>query len=630
MTLLSAHILENEHLFPRPILLNQSRQIFSIFYTAALRFREDKHDPAQELVRSNLTEGEWIKAVVQGATEKSPRWRHTLMIGGLLLAYAAREMEPLPLSLQQKLEGALVHSSNLALGSRDDPESLVCVIFVLNHTFNLLSDIHRLQLDYNMLLPVLFDTIFFSREGLEQGYWLGIIDQDVRPGPSQKFNWSTRSPSARRVQEIKSRPLVTSLGMMARLLAQSIEHTSDPRLILDTVNRLADFAKILLTSWRQNKLSEVHVLEESQYLDQETISATLPPLLHIFRDTMFATIITLRAVLGRLLCDQFMATDFNAPVLATRCLEILRNLHFISHRFGQTTSSQYMFIYFTPMDILSQYPRQAESFLASIKPQEAGRIPAHPLDRTLDLFFLNSAEHFTLTVPASTNAQLLDAAFPYVQSQGDPRLGELYEAAHSVVLAVFAAPQNSDVIPRHIPLYVEILLQSFPQLLNPRQFRLAIKSVAKLAAPPSTIATVMPMVQAVIMDLLSHRFSQASEAILPPSADVPIEGSKPLSEKSVLHLAMVDSLSCLPVPLLQECLPITADLLHKINDPIQRNICQQRLWEVMSNGDMDVERAAACVCWWNSRGGRELVVYGELPEEDEYTMSGALEQDSKL
>ncbi len=552
------------------------------------------------------------------------------MIGGLLLAYSSRSIDPLPTSLQQKLEGALVHASNLALGSTDGSDALATVVFVLTHTFNVLSETNRSLLNCDLLLPVLSDIALFSKEGLDHGYWLGIIDQDVRQGQNQKFNWSARSLSARRVQEIKSRPLVTSLGMTARLLAHSIEQTSDRQTILNFVNRLADFAKNLSTAWRQNKLSEVHVLEESQFLDQETISNTLPPLLQLLRDTMFATIITLRAVFGRLLCDQLLATDVNAPVLATSCLQTLRNMYFISHRFGQTFSSQYTFVYFTPMDILNQYPQHAEAFLTFIKPREPGRIPAHPLDRTLDLFFLNTAEHFTLTVSASTNAELLNAAFPYIQSQDDPRLGELYEAAHSVVLSVFAAPQNSDVVPRHVPVYVETLLQSFPHLLNPRQFRLAVRTVTRLAAPPSSIATIIPSMQAVIMDLLSNRFMSAADVVLPPSVDIPPEGEKPLSEKSVFLLAIIDCLSSLFVPLLLEWLPTTADLLHKINDPLQRSICLQRFWEVLSNGNMDVERAAACVAWWNSRGGRELVVYGELPEEEEYTMSGALQQDTKL
>ena len=552
------------------------------------------------------------------------------MLGGLLLAYSGKDMDPLPLGLQQKLESALVHASNLALSMRDDAESMAGVVFVLNHTFNLLSDFHRSQLSYDRLLPVLVETAYFSGEGLEGGYWLSLIGQDVRQVQNQKFKWSVRSPSATHIQEIKSRPIVTSLGMMARLLALSVEHASDPMLVMGATARLTDFANNIAVAWRQNKLSEVYVPEESQYLDQETLSTTMPPLLHLLRDTMFATIITLRAVFGRLLCDRFLALDVNAPVLARSWLTIERDMYFISHRFGQTSSSQYTFVNFTAIDVLNQYPGQAEAFIASIAPREPGKVPAHPLDRTLDLFFLNTAEQFTLTISAASNADILNAASPYIQPNGDPRLGELYEAAHSCVLAVFSAPQNADIVPRHLPMYVETLLSSFPHLLSPRQFRLAIKSVARLAAPPSTIATVMPMIQAVVLDLLSHRFLSASEAILLPSADFPIEAKQPLSEKSVCLLATIDCLSLLPTALLQEWLSITADLLHKMNDHVQRDVCQQRLWEALSSGEMDVERAAVCVAWWNSRGGRELVLFGDLPEEEDYSMSGGLQEDSKL
>jgi hypothetical protein len=116
VTLLSSQMLENDILYPRPASLGQSRQIFSVFYTAALRFREDKatvetahgHDLDQQ--HSNLPEVEWIKAVVKGAGEWSPRWRHTLMLAGLLVAYTGRDAVPLPSSLRQKLEGALIHA----------------------------------------------------------------------------------------------------------------------------------------------------------------------------------------------------------------------------------------------------------------------------------------------------------------------------------------------------------------------------------------------------------------------------------------------------------------------------------------------------------------------------------------
>ncbi|OAP61977.1 hypothetical protein AYL99_04180 [Fonsecaea erecta] len=632
ITLLTSQLLSNDVLYPVPTEVARCRQIFSVFYTAVLRLIEDKHSLAQEHTRSNLTITEWTTAVVHGANDKSPRWRHTLLLGALLLAFHSKDFEGLASGLKNRLEVALVVASNLALQEKDaEPNCELAVVFVLNHTFPLLSDAQRQQVDYDLLLPVLIDATFFSREGLEHGYWLGVIDYDVRPSPDQKFKWTVTSTSFRKVTEIKSRNLVTALGALSRLIAHSIENVHDRSHIIYCVNRLAEFSRTLATSWRQNKLSEVDIKEQAQCLDQETINKTFPVLLQMLRDTMFSVVISLRSVLGRLLCDNVLASDSNCPGIAMQSLHILRDTYFIAHRFGLTSSSQYVFVNFTAIDILSQYPLQSENFLDSIRPADLGRIPPHPLDRLQDLFFLNTAEHFTLILPPQTNQGLLfSAAAPYVDPQGDARLAEIFEAAHSVVLAILAAPQNAELATTIVPFYVETLLQSFPKPLSPRQFRLAIKSVVRIAAPPSAIAVAMPLTQAVVLDLLRERMEHASEDSLPPNPDLPIENSRPLSEKAVLLLAIIDCLSFLPVPLLEEYLPLTAELLHKVGNPSQRKQCQQRLWDTLSNGEMDVERAATCVAWWTSRGGREHVLYGEQPEDQDFTMSGALPFESKL
>ncbi|KAL2399704.1 hypothetical protein ABEF95_001033 [Exophiala dermatitidis] len=634
VSLLSSHLLSTDVLYPTPTDLARCRQIFSVFYTAVLRLIEDKKDPSQvsPSPRSHLSVTEWTRAVVRGADESSPRWRHTLLLGGLILAFQSRGFEEIPSDLRNKLEAALVMAVNLALQQKgSEPNCELAVVFVLNHTFPVLSDYHRSQVNYDNLLPVLVDAAFFSREGLEQGYWLGIIDFDVRQTAERRFNWSTTSVSFRKVTDIKSKSLVSALGPLSRLIAHSIDNVQDRLLIVHSTNNIAGFARNLSTSWRQNKLSELDPREESQYLDQETISKTLPVLLQLLRDTMFAAIIALRSVLGRLLCDGVLASDTNAPALAMQSLHILRDTYFISHRLGLTSSSQYMFVNFTAVDVLSRYQAQSENFLESIRPASLGRIPPHPLDRLHDLFFLNTAEHFTLTVSPRLNQDLLfNGAAPYIDPQGDPRLGEIYEAAHSVILAILAAPQNAEVATRNVPFYVETLLQSFPRPLAARQFRLAVKSVVRIAAPPSPIAVCMPLMQAIILDLLRERMSHASEELLPSDPDLSKESQPPLSEKAVFLLSIIDCLSFLPVALLEEWLPLTAELLHKIESPAQKQQCLQRFWDTLSNGEMDVERAALCVAWWTSRGGREHVLFGENPEDGEYTMSGALQYDSKL
>lgn len=167
------------------------------------------------------------------------------------------------------------------------------------------------------------------------------------------------------------------------------------------------------------------------------------------------------------------------PIIATKSLHILRNLYFINVRVGHRSSSQYTFVYLTAIDILSQYLYLAQEFLEQIQPTTRNQIPGHPLDRCLDLFFLNTAEHFSLTLSPEVNERLLIAAsLPYLAAGGNNNLLEIFEAAHSVVLAVLAAPRSADMAAKHLPYYVDTLfkvssliqlsiLRQFPRLLTP-------------------------------------------------------------------------------------------------------------------------------------------------------------------
>lgn len=141
-----------------------------------------------------------------------------------------------------------------------------------------------------------------------------------------------------------------------------------------------------------------------------------------------------------------------------QALHALRNLYFISARVGPNSSTQYVFVELVSIDILTQYPDLAESFLRTIRPDELGHIPQHPLKRNLDLFFLNMAEHLALVLPPSVNEELVvSAAQPYLAVGGDNNLMEMFEAAHSVILAVFSAPQNAEIAVKYLPFYVDNL-----------------------------------------------------------------------------------------------------------------------------------------------------------------------------
>jgi len=154
-------------------------------------------------------------------------------------------------------------------------------------------------------------------------------------------------------------------------------------------------------------------------------------------------------------------------------------------------------------------------------------------------------------------------------------------------------------------------------------------------APPSPIVNALPLMPSIVLDLIHNRDITASSDLLPTSKDdqTTTNAAVPMSEQSALILALIDSLPYLPPAILEEWLSLTAPLINKATDPVQKSSCQQRFWEVLSSGEMDVERAAICVAWWTTRGGRELTLYNDqyaAEDEDDYMMTGALQNGSRL
>jgi len=266
-----------------------------------------------------------------------------------------------------------------------------------------------------------------------------------------------------------------------------------------------------------------------------------------------------------------------APFIAIQTLHILRNLYFISSRLGANAFSQYTFVYLTAIDILSQYPVQAEAFLHEIQPTSEGRIPQHPLDRCHDLYFLNTAEHFTIVLPPEINEEMLiGAATPYLGLGSDPRLLEIFEAAHSVMLAVFSAPgASSGLFAKHIRPYVEVLFRVFPQNVSPRQFRMAIKTLLRitLGSEPS-----------VILELVRQRLEEA-----------------PSDQSVALVLTLMDALTCLPLDQLEDWLPI-------IFAESRNHSLDLEFWKAITSREMDADRTAMCLRWW-TRGDEQQIPY---------------------
>ncbi|KMW67633.1 hypothetical protein BDDG_12230 [Blastomyces dermatitidis ATCC 18188] len=99
-------------------------------------------------------------------------------------------------------------------------------------------------------------------------------------------------------------------------------------------------------------------------------------------------------------------------------------------------------------------------------------------------------------------------------------------------------------------------------------------------------------------------------------------------------MTMIDCLCFLRLEALEEWLPFVAHLVNIIPDKAMRQQCQERFWDALSSGEMDVDRANFCVTWWSTKGGREMVLFGSEEDLEIPYMSGAIgtvaEPQSKL
>jgi hypothetical protein len=386
---------------------------------------------------------------------------------------------------------------------------------------------------------------------------------------------------------------MSSLGPLSRLIAHAVEQVHDPAVFRATVDRLAAFSRSLETQWRQTRLSEVDVQDEATAFTDETRLTTTPVLWKLLRACLFSLVIVFRGFTARLVGDRLLAADATAPAVACQMLRSLRSVYFISGRIGTGSFTQYNFVHLACVDVLSAYPAHVEELVRSIQPDPVDAIPASPVDRASALYFLNTAEHFALSLSPSAHELLVAAAGPYLTTAAYPLL---FEAAHSVVLAVLCVSQNTAAL---AAAYADVLFGAFPGSLSPRQFRLAFKTLLRVMLPPSPLAASDPDLASALLELLRYRAEHASQAPIPAGSD-----STPASERSTLTLAALDALPLFPRRLLDEWLPLAANLVQRVAPGPMQEECRAKLWQVVSDGELDPDRALTSFAWWS--GGQHL------------------------
>ncbi|KAG5947298.1 hypothetical protein E4U59_001374 [Claviceps monticola] len=625
-------------------------RVISIYNSAAARIRENELQAAKRKGPAGgdgrvLGCEEWTRAVVKGADDRSRRWQHLLVLAGVFMGMEGNDRHSLSRGLRNTLEQAVVLATNLALEGNveDGPAAAASIVAALTFVFPLLSELHQTQINCDALLPIVVWAMT-GEEGFCDAQFLRAVDRDttiIQPG--HVLSWTAQSPSCALVQQIEKQPLVANMGPLSKLAAFVVRHARDTSVVLQAQDALLVFTGRVLGSWQMNRLSGIDYSLEGSQLSPETAQTTWPLLWQVFQRLMFSTTIALQAILARSLLDPHMLMPVMAQDIASKSLQILRNMFFISSRNGNSAFQAYTFTYMTSLDILSSDALVTETLLKELRSVDAVDIQSTPLGRTLDLYYLNVAEHLPLSLSTDAcEALLVKPAIAYLSYEVpmSASMTEICEAAHSVILSALSCPQHSALSIKITPFYIVKLFQSFPQHISPRQFRVAFKTVMEMVSSPNPIAAMDPHLSETLLEMLRNNLSTASTHLLPRvrnratsiAADAPNEAHQeqeqdPLSEQSALVLTLVDSLPFLPVPLVEEWLDITARALHGIQNARLREPVRKRLWDVLASGEMDVERSMIGIAWWGNKGGRELVLFGGVPPQPAM-MSGGLGGDA--
>lgn len=628
-------------------------RIIGIYNTAATRVREyeieslqrkGEHEAAPVNTNANGNENgggglrseDWTRAVVKGADDRSRRWQHLLVLTGVLVGMEGNDRYTLSTALRNTLEQAVVTAANLALEQNveDGPSAAASIITALNFAFPLLSEFNRAQINCNALLPIAIWAIT-GEDGFCDAQFLKAVARDTTERPGHVLAWTPQSPSSQLVQEMNKQPLMANMGPLSKLAAFAVQNATDTPAVLQAQDALLIFTGRVLDAWSKNRFCEIDPAFEGTHLSLETLQSTWPLLWELFKKLMFGTTAVLQAIVARSLLDPHMLMHNMAPSIASKSLQILRNLFFISSRDGNSSFQVYTFAYMTSIDVLSRDGQACESFLREIRPADAMLFPSTHLQKTLDLYYLNVAEHLPLSL--STDAcevLLIKPATAYLSHEGpmSPATTELFESAHSAMLSVLSVPQHSALTIKITPFYIVRLFDSFPQYISSRQFRVAFKTVMEIVSPPFPIASMESQLSETLLEMLRTNMATAGTALLAATTDSTsrgqeaLESEDPLSEQSALVLTLVDSLPFLPLPLVEEWLGIAAQAMNEIADPRLKLPVKKRFWDILINGEMDVERSTIGVAWWGTKGGRELVLFGGAPQMP--MMSGALVSDA--
>ncbi|KAG6333814.1 hypothetical protein ID866_5274 [Astraeus odoratus] len=296
-----------------------------------------------------------------------------------------------------------------------------------------------------------------------------------------------------------------------------------------------------------------------------------------------------------------------APSLSLAVLRTLSHLAFVIEKFGGAGHGAFPELkrtFYLALDILAEHQAESEHFVQQSCEglwSDTGNL-SHPVRRAKKAFALSAIEQLISVLSASAiRTFVLPFCSPHLD---DARHREIFEAAHSVVLAILShSAQNlvevdksvpdpdgsheherSMLITSMVPFYVQCLIKNSTEgKLNTSQLRLAFAALVKSASSTGDYALPWFSIQSLL------NVCNASS----PTTD----GDR----VHRLHLALVSSVSSVPLTLLPRLLLAVKSVIETTkDDDVRHGELLEALFEEIINNVGDAEKALA-VCWWNEQ-----------------------------
>ncbi|KAI0320160.1 hypothetical protein OF83DRAFT_656818 [Amylostereum chailletii] len=426
------------------------------------------------------------------------------------------------------------------------------------------------------------------------------------------------SPLSISLRTVTSSTLFASVASLARMTAKIIPLLVDSRpqdgwpSMQEVLQRLERMAALVERDWSQSALANVDN-EDAIAPESRELATTLWTVLKTFLFT--AVMISLSPLTTALYNRPPPVLRGNltgvavGPVtpstLALTTLNILSHLSFVISKFGGVTAtaetgfSELKKVFFTALDLLSADVQASDIFARSISVKDtlaasstSTSSPANtPFYRSTRSFQLACVEQLVPVLNLETiEAHISPLCLPHLH---DAEHREIFESAHSVVLAIFAShaqkqPEMAPAIksgqePRFtekiVPFYARCLLEnSADDKLNTAQLRLAYAALvgSASASSPALAQYCMAELHTAVSSIITEEEAQ---------------------RRHRLHLTLVSTLSALPIALLPSTLDMILAAISSLSDDEERmELVEAVFTEILERvGDREKEYTMR---WW--------------------------------